>query len=87
MILLEPLILMFESTVEKSQSEGIEFYTLTRPNLNVDIDVAPELCDLILFSDEGLLLGRKGVLVTLEPEERSAEELLAMYPGVTKVIH
>lgn len=86
MILLEPLILMFESTVEKSQSQGLELYILTKPNLNLDISVAPELSDLILFSDEGLLLGRKGVFVTLEPEERSAEELLAMYPGVTKVI-
>jgi len=87
MILLEPLILMFESTVKKSESEGLEIYILTQPNLGMDISVAPELSDLIMFSDEGLLLGRRGVLVTLEPEERTAEELLAMYPGATKLIH
>ena len=87
MILLEPLILMFESVVKKTESEDLELYILTKPNLNIDISVAPELSDLIMFSDEGLLLGRRGVLVTLEPEERSAEELLAMYPGVTEVVH
>jgi len=87
MLLLEPLILMFESVVKKTESEDLELYILTKPNLNIDISVAPELSDLIMFSDEGLLLGRRGVLVTLEPEERSAEELLAMYPGATKVIH
>ena len=43
-----------------------------------NIGVVPELWDLIMFHpDGGLLLARKDVGVTIDTEERGAEELIA----------
>ena len=44
-----------------------------------NIGVVPELWDLIMFHpDGGLLLARKDVGVTIDTEERGAEELLEL---------
>jgi len=83
-IFLPPLVLSFESVVEKRPE--LDWYALSKPDL--DIELLPEMCDLIGFSQEGgLLLGRKDISVMIEPEEHTTEELLALYPGASKFIH
>lgn len=74
----------FEATVTKGQVEG--YYALSTECF--DMNVAPSMSDTILFSPEGgVFLSRKGMGMTIEPEERGAEELLARYPGASKLIH
>ena len=76
--------LTFEATLEKHEVEG--WYTLSREGF--DINIAPELSEIILFSPEGgVFMSRKGMAITIELEARSAEEILARYPGASKLIH
>jgi hypothetical protein len=48
------------------------------------MNIAPAMSETILFSPEGgLFLSRKGMGLTIEPEEHSAEGLLVRHPGAS----
>lgn len=79
------LSLAFEATVEKYE-ELEDCYILSTEAF--DMNIAPAMSETILFSLEGgLFLSRKGIAITIELEEHSAEELLERYPGAGKLIN
>jgi hypothetical protein len=57
-VVINPMILRFNSAIEKRKS-----YTLVRPDL--EIDLVPELSDVIICDPNYLMLAWKGVAVTL----------------------
>jgi hypothetical protein len=79
-----PFILTFEAAVEKHDVEC--WYAITAEGFN--ISVAPAMSKTILFSsDGGLLFNSKSMAMTIEPEEHSAEELVARFPEDSKLIN
>ena len=82
MVIINPMILTFDSTIEKQEDR----YALVKSDLTIGVE--PKLCDLIMSSPEGgLLLARKEVMVLLDEEERSTEELLKLWPSVSRLVH
>jgi hypothetical protein len=84
MVMIKPMMLRFESRLEERDLG----YAVIRPDL--EIVVMPELCAWILFTSDGdgVALGSEDdVVVTIDLEERSAEELLESYPSINKFIH
>jgi len=75
--------LTFQASVEKSAVEGC--YALVTEDFN--LNVAPMMAEHILTSPEGgLFMDSAGIAVIIDPEEDNPEELLARYPGASKLI-
>jgi hypothetical protein len=82
MIIINPLFLKLESTIQKQLDWYVFEFT------DVDIHLVPELCDLIMFhKDGGLLMSHKDVTVLVDLKESSTEGLLALYPEISSLIH
>lgn len=82
MVLGSLFMLTFRAKVKKHAAKG--WYKLSTGVFNLNI--APEMSETLVFSENGLFLGREDMGITIDRDEHSTEQLLARYPGA-KLIH
>jgi hypothetical protein len=84
MVILKPMILTFEGTIEKWE----DWHALFDSDSDLQIGLVPQMCDLIMFHpDGGVLLAWKDNVVLVDVTERSPEELLKMFPNISTLVN
>jgi len=85
-VFIQTIIVTFESRVRKDSVLDRDWYSVEFSGTRVTL--LPWAASSIGFSETGgFALIRDDIIVTVEPEEHSTEELLELYPGASRLIH